>query len=112
MRLGEARELFSECLQKLLLKIHSEGYNARLGDLVSLPTDITAEGKPRHKKGSQHAKGLAIDINLFMDGEFLINTEDHKDFGEYWESLNPLCRWGGRYKDGNHYEIMESGWRK
>jgi hypothetical protein len=25
--------------------------------------------------------------------------------GEFWEGLHPLCRWGGRFNDGNHYSI-------
>lgn len=111
MRLGEAQDLFGECFGKLLVFIYSKGYAVRIGDVWSRPSDVTSDGKPTHKKDSQHLKKLAGDVNLFKDGKFLSKTEDHKIFGEYWESLHPNCRWGGRYKDGNHYEVIENGWR-
>jgi hypothetical protein len=58
---------------------------------------------------SVHKLKLANDINLFKDGMYLTKTEDHKVFGEYWESLHPLCRWGGRWNDGNHYSLEHEG---
>ena len=60
---------------------------------------------------------LAIDLDLFKDGEgfemgckvYLTKTEDHRKLGEFWESLHPLCRWGGRFGDGNHYSLEHGG---
>lgn len=73
----------------------------------------------RHKDGSNHFIKLAGDLNLFRSGEFFITYVHHKQFGEYWESLHPLCKWGGRIKesepgsgdgiDSNHYSIEHSG---
>lgn len=120
MKLGEAQELFAECLGKLLIEMYTKGYKVRMGDVWGRETDfnliedkVTKEKKKvrTHKIGSQHFKKLAVDINLFKNGIPLTKTEEHKIFGEYWESLNPLCRGGYRYGDGNHYEVMENGWR-
>jgi hypothetical protein len=58
-------------------------------------------------KNSLHLKRLAIDLNLFKDGAYLSDTESHRPFGEWWEAQDPLNRWGGRFKDGNHYEMRE-----
>jgi len=60
-------------------------------------------------KDSQHCKRLAVDLNLFRNGVYLTDTESYKPYGEYWESLNPLNRWGGRFSkpDGNHFESRE-----
>ena len=112
MRLGEAQELFGRLFGELLVYIHLKGYQVRLGDLWGRETDRNLNGSRTHKVGSQHFKRLAVDINLFKDGVFMSKTEHHKIFGEFWESLHPNCRWGGRYMDGNHYEVMERGWRK
>jgi hypothetical protein len=112
MTLGKAQELFGYCLGELLVYIHLKGYQVRIGDAWSLPHDTTTDGKPRHKKNSQHHKKLAIDLNLFKNGKFLSSTEDHRDFGIFWEKLSPFCRWGGRYNDGNHYEVIEKHWRE
>ena len=75
------------------------GYAVTLGD---------AWAKDGHKKGSFHYDRLAIDLNLFKDGIWLKETEDHQEFGEYWISLGGS--WGGnfkRVKDGNHYSLGE-----
>jgi len=55
---------------------------------------------------SYHLKKRAFDVNLFIDGAYTGSCEDHKVLGEYWESLNPKNRFGGRFNDGNHYERM------
>ena len=105
MTLGERQELFSEMIAKLITYIYSQGYKVRGGDWKA---EIR---KPlEHKINSEHYNGCAFDINLFKDKVWLTKTEDHKKFGDYWETLHPFCRWGGRYGDGNHYEVVEV-WR-
>ena len=61
----------------------------------------------RHIKNSFHNNALADDFNLFRNGLYLRRTEDHKPIGDKWESLDPLCSWGGRWGDGNHYSTGE-----
>lgn len=99
MTLRESQHLFAKLLSRLLDKIYADGYEATLGDAWSKP-----EYKA-HKVGSCHYLRLAVDINLFKDGTYLTDTMAHEPFGIFWESLHPLCRWGGRFKDGNHYSI-------
>jgi hypothetical protein len=60
-------------------------------------------------RNSLHELKLAQDFDLFKDGKYLSDTESHKPLGEYWESLDPLCRWGGRFGDGNHYSLEHNG---
>ena len=76
---------------------YAKGYTLTYGD---------AWAKSGHKVGSKHYSRLAIDLNLFKDGNYLAESEDHKPLGEFWESLDPLCVWGGSFsnKDGNHYQ--------
>lgn len=63
--------------------------------------------KGHHKDGSYHYQGLAIDLNLFIDGVYQDQTEAHRCMGERWESLGGT--WGGRFSspDGNHYSWGE-----
>lgn len=89
------------------------GYEVTLGDAYR---DPRLHGSHGEKKGYGHRKSchklrLAIDLNLFLDGEYLTETEDHEKLGEWWESLHPLCRWGGRFSnpDGNHYSLEHNG---
>lgn len=60
-------------------------------------------------RNSLHELRLAQDFNLFRNGVFLTGTDSHRQLGEYWESLAPDCRWGGRFGDGNHYSIEHQG---
>lgn len=101
MKLGEKQELFSECIAKLITEMYRRGYKVRCGDFWA-----KARKPLEHKADSRHYIKCAADLNLFKDGVFLDKTEDHKEFGKFWESLDPACRWGGRYSDGNHYEVM------
>jgi hypothetical protein len=56
---------------------------------------------------SCHKLRLAIDINLFRNGEYLGRSEDHRQLGEWWEKQGGV--WGGRWGDGNHYSLEHDG---
>ena len=100
MKLSRKQRDFMAALTKLLTWAHKQGYEFSGGDLFA---------KTGHIDGSYHYRKLAIDLNLFKDGVYLQQTSDHKIFGEFWESLHPLCSWGGRFNDGNHYSIEHNG---
>jgi len=100
MKIRKAQDEFGKFLPILMQFIHSSNYTYSLGDARARPED------ERHIKNSNHYSGLAIDLNLFKNGIWLKNTEDHAEFGKFWESLHPNCRWGGRWSDGNHYEFL------
>ena len=100
MRLGEKQELFSILYAEHIVWLYQQGYKCRLGDVFA---------HDNHKNNSNHYKKLAGDINLFKDGEWLTETEQHKESGKKWESRHELCRWGGRFQDGNHYSLIHQG---
>lgn len=60
---------------------------------------------------SRHLKKLAIDLNFFINDEYIGNDKKAKEklqfIGDYWESLNDLNSWGGNWKsflDCPHFE--------
>jgi hypothetical protein len=63
----------------------------------------------KHKVLSLHYEGLAVDIDLTFNNRYLDKSDDHLMFGIFWEGLDPLCCWGGRWKDGNHYSVTYQG---
>ncbi len=103
MTLRKKQSLFMKLLPRLIDKAYELGYELTGGSLLSQP-----EFKV-HKPNSNHYIQLAIDLNLFKEGVYLTKTKDHKFLGEFWESLHPLCRWGGRFEDGNHYSLEHNG---
>jgi len=116
-RLGACQERFSVALGALLLVAGMWGYQVRMGDVFRDPRAFGKIGEkgPYGSRNSNHKRKLAADLNLFLNGNFLDATEDHRRLGHWWESLGqsagiPL-RWGGRFEDGNHYEYAR-GWSR
>jgi len=101
--LREKQSLFARLALQLELKMWIQGYETTVGD-AKRPMDADY-GHPQ----STHKFQLAKDINLFRDGKYLWKTEDHQEFGEWWEAQHELCRWGGRFGDGNHYSLEHEG---
>ena len=95
--LNEKQYKFSAMLSLLIQKAYDLGYAVTMGDVWALD---------RHRKNSYHYKRLAADINLFKDGIYLTETEDHLLLGQWWESIGGT--WGGRFADGNHYSLGEN----
>jgi len=111
MRLGAKQELFMRLLPRLINKAHELGFDIRGGDLFRDPRVHGAYGEKvgYGYKNSCHKFKLAIDLNLFLDGIFMRTTEEHRILGQWWEKQHELCRWGGRFGDGNHYSLTHSG---
>jgi len=111
MKLGEKQEVFALNIALLIQWAYQQGYTIRLGDVFRDPRvhGFTGErvgyGHPR----SYHKLKLAADLNLFKDGEYLTETEDHRPLGDYWKTLHMDNTWGGDFKkkDGNHYSMGE-----
>lgn len=113
MTLGEKQELFMRLLPRLIDKAHELGFQIRGGDLFRDPRAHGEYGEalgPYGKPNSNHKLKCAIDLNLRHPEHGMVwSTEGHRELGIWWEEQHPLCRWGGRYNDGNHYELVE--WR-
>lgn len=104
LTLRQKQSLFVRLLAKLIVFAEQEGYELTLGHAYDPP-----ESNSGRSPNSLHRLRLAIDLNLFKNNQFLTATEDHRTLGEYWERLHPLCRWGGRFNDGNHYSVEHNG---
>jgi hypothetical protein len=96
MSLRERQSLFVRMVARLIDYADALGYELTFGD---------AYATSGHAAGSFHYSRLAIDLNLFKDGKYLTETEDHKPLGEFWEAIGGT--WGGRFRDGNHYSLGE-----
>lgn len=122
----EARLLFLVCLGRLLLFSSGLNIRAMLYEFYRSP----AEQKKKVDAGlskvghSQHQDWLAVDF-VIMRGEVADWShsigDEYEKLGVYWESLHPLCRWGGRFGrddatgkpgwDAGHFELS-SKWKE
>lgn len=98
MRLREKQSKFVRMVALLIQFAYERGYELTFGD---------AWARDGHMSNSLHYDRLAIDLNLFKDGRYLTTSEDHKELGEFWESIGGS--WGGRFDDGNHYGLEHGG---
>lgn len=83
----------------------AHGYEVTEGDSYRDPKYAKVCGY--YHEWSYHCRRLAKDWNLFKDGVLLSKNSDYKPLGDWWESLDPLCTWGGRWDDGNHLSYGE-----
>lgn len=139
MTLSQTQREFTRCVGQLIARIYASGYEATFGEawrtdeqavinsigesgrlelaahlaskFPALAVAVSNNGKANGILLSVHRERLAVDLNLFKDGVFLEADTDHRPFGEFWESLHELARWGGRFGDANHYSF-EWGGRK
>ena len=101
MALQPQQSRFVRMVALLIQFATEQGYEFTFGDAWAHEED------GRHVHDSFHYKRLAIDLNLFRNGQWLKDTEYHRPLGEFWESLGGT--WGGRFPkpDGNHYSLEE-----
>lgn len=118
--LGRKQEIFAGILlPKLLSESMMRGYRVRIGeahrpDWVAVVYEAFGKGI----SASLHRKKLAIDLDLFLQGEYLTETDAYRSLGEWWEAqtgayegLPIKCCWGGRFGDGRHFSIEHEGVR-
>ena len=112
MTLSQKQRLFTKLLGQLIAYAYENGFELTLGEAYRTPEQakINAD-RGTGIRNSLHSERLAVDLNLFVGGVYIDSTEGHRRLGEYWESLHPNCRWGGRFKDGNHYSFTPDGKR-
>lgn len=111
MTLGDKQRAFTRMTADLIVFAYEQGYELTFGDAYRDPRvhGQMGEKKSYSSANSNHKERLAIDLNLFVKGEYIING-DHPAYvalGEYWESLGGS--WGGRFDDANHFSIEHNG---
>lgn len=113
MTLSQKQQKFAQMVALLIQQAKSLGYEVTLGEAYRPPE--VAQIYARDGRGianSLHTSRLAIDLNLFLDGKYLTQTEDYLPLGEWWETQGGA--WGGRFQtrpDGNHFSLEHNGVR-
>lgn len=124
MTLREKQSVFISNVAKLITWAFENGYQLTIGEGLRTEEQqlLYFEGYTIKKLGSslhfvkssrktktlksKHLEKLAIDLNLFIDGEYQTDAKSYKELAEYWKSLDDRndCGyfWGW---DGNHFEM-------
>lgn len=96
-KLGEAQEHFSLMLGQIIIFAYEKGFKIRMGDVFA---------KTGHKKNSAHYSKLAADLNLFKNGEWLVDGRGHDVLHDEWDKMGGAPR---IEKDMNHYALEFEG---
>lgn len=115
MSLSKKQQRFTECVGKLIAHAYNLEYALTFGDAFR---DKRVHGEFKTKKpgsyaaaASVHKLRLAIDLNLFVEGEYITTGEHvaYQQLGEFWEGLDSDACWGGRFDDANHFSFTHWG---
>ncbi|HBU0324632.1 TPA: M15 family metallopeptidase [Klebsiella pneumoniae] len=113
MTLSEKQQLFTRLIAQLILWADEKGYRLTFGEAYRTPEQAAINAKKGSGiSNSLHTKRLAVDLNLFINGQYQTDSAAYLPLGEYWESIGGS--WGGRFKsrpDGNHFSLEHEGVR-
>jgi hypothetical protein len=111
--LSEKQQLFTVLIAQLITFAQDNGMRLTFGEAYRTPEQAALNAKNGSGiSNSLHTQRLAVDFNLFVNGQYKTRTGDYQALGEYWESLGGS--WGGRFKknpDGNHFSLEHNGVR-
>lgn len=94
MSLRESQSKFALMVGKLIIYAYGLGYELTFGDIYP--------ARFKHSPTGQHPKGLAIDLNLFLNGLYIQDGTGHDKLHDYWDLLGGSPR---LLNDMNHYMI-------
>jgi len=101
MSLRAKQSRFAYMVAQLIVHAYGLGYEVTLGHAMR------CQDCPVGLANSNHKIKLAIDLNLFKDGEYLTRTDDYRPLGEFWKAIGGT--WGGDFDDGNHFSLSHNG---
>jgi hypothetical protein len=117
MNLSHHQQIFTQNIALLILKANSLGINLTMGEayrtmeqqelyfhgksvrVEDYRLELISVNKRTRTIQSNHLKRLAVDFNFFIKGVLTYTDPLVEELGKYWESLDPLNRWGGHFKD-------------
>jgi len=110
MSLSEKQQKFTVMIGRLIEWADQNGYGLTFGEAYRTPEQAQLNAKSgKGIANSLHTQRLAVDFNLFVNGQYQTDSAAYKPLGEYWESLGGA--WGGRFSkpDGNHFSLEHNG---
>lgn len=110
MSLSEKQQKFTVMIGRLIEWAEMNGYGLTFGEAYRTPEQAQLNAKTgKGIANSLHTQRLAVDFNLFINGQYQTDSAAYKPLGEFWESLGGA--WGGRFSkpDGNHFSLEHNG---
>lgn len=127
MSLSDRQKIFTRNIGKLIEFAYANGFELTFGEVyrtLEQQKIYFNSGRSKTMK-SRHLDRLAVDFNIFKDGEMLFSGlkkyefeyEIAKPLGAFWEQLNSLNVWGSdwdrnfatidKFHDPYHFEMKQ-----
>jgi len=117
MSLSDRQHKFGKLFSKLLKFLERSSIKYTIGEVYRPQhmQDWYYEHGYSQTQISQHLKKLAVDMNIFLmvqghrTPQLRYDKESLQHIGDYWEGLDPDCRWGGNFEsflDTSHFELV------
>ncbi len=111
MKLSEKQQLFTVMIASLIHFAQEKGYRLTFGEAYRTPEQAALNAKKGSGiTNSLHTQRLAVDFNLFINGEYQTDSAASPP-GRILGTIGGL--WGGRFSkpDGNHFSLEHNGVR-
>lgn len=99
MKLREYQQIFTSNISCLIQFAERSGYRLTFGEAFRTHEQqlLYVQSGKSQTMNSNHLRRLAVDFNVFINGNLTYKWEDIKPLGDYWESLHEKNRWGGDF---------------
>jgi|TARA_R110000823_G_scaffold309594_3_gene433962 hypothetical protein len=106
MKLSDHQRTFTQNIGQLICRANELGLGLTFGEAYRTTEQqlLYVQSRKSQTMSSNHLRRLAVDFNVFKDGNLTYAWEDIKPLGDYWETLHPANRWGG---DWNKNDIKD-----
>jgi D-alanyl-D-alanine carboxypeptidase len=112
MTLREQQSLFVQLVGLFIEWCYAQGYELTFAEAWRSPQEAALQAAAGAGiVHSLHTERLAIDLNLFKDGQLLQTRSDYAPLGAQWKSMHELARWGGDFArvDADHFSLTYGG---
>lgn len=106
MKLSEYQRVFTRNVGCLIEFAFNQGLELTFGEAYRTNEQqlIYYQTGKSQTMNSNHLKRLAVDFNVFKNGNLTYDWDTYKILGDFWETLDPKNRWGG---DWNKNDIKD-----
>jgi hypothetical protein len=109
--LSNKQRRFTRLQAEFVLWAFDNGFELTDGDAYRDPRvhGELGDKKAYGHRSSGHKNRLARDYNLFINNIYCTESEDYRELGEKWLSMDDDAAWGGDWGDGNHFSFKHNG---
>ena len=110
MKFSEKQRRFTLMVAELIIFAYARDMELTFGEAMRSAEQQRLHLEAGHSrvKHSKHQDRLAVDFNLFVDGEYVRDRERYRALWERWERIGG--RWGGRFGVEPGRFAAEVGW--